>query len=199
MIFIGTPMYDKATAAYVHTMMRLVGKRIDLAYHAEVGDCMIEHARNTIVRRFLDSPADVLLFIDADQGASPDDLIRTTELARNVRGVVALPCPVRNRPNVWCVESSVDVGHIPDSGAEGISMMAVGTGIMAIHRSVFESLSVSRYRDDDGSDVGLYFCCEVVGGVFQGEDWTFCKKVREFGHPVLVVNPKFMKEKVTHG
>jgi hypothetical protein len=201
-IFIASPIYQGASPVFLDTLIRLtqvmVSQKIPHVFHFEVGDSNIDHARNTCAKRFTDAIApDVLLFIDSDMGANPHDLLKIVELARKKQCVVGLPCPVRNRPGVLCLESSLGLGVLPNSGDELIEVLATGTGIMAIPFTVL-NLPVPTYADDDGRMVWQYFACEVKDGKFRGEDWTFCQRVRESGKRVYVLNPNRMREKIKH-
>lgn len=67
-----------------------------------------------------------------------------------------------------------------DHWADVVQVDAVGTGFMAVHRSM---LTMMQYNYDAPQP---WFHEPVINGVHMGEDMGFCYRLREMGYPVLV-------------
>ena len=209
---LATPMYGgMCHAMYVTSILRLQEKCIALGVNFEhcfmVNESLIDRARNGLVHEFLaQSNQDYLIFIDGDIQFNPDDILTLLSLDKDV---IAIPCPKKGI-NWQAIIAAVKLGnedpaYLAKLGGEynfsapneeqalgqAIKVFEVVTGIMMIHRRVFdkmrEAFPQNTYKSDNprhfvigkGSNVHAYFKSEIVDGRHLSEDFYFCNKWRE--------------------
>lgn len=213
-IFIGTPMYGgMAKNNYVISLQNLVVK-LSQAGHTinttTVGnESLITRARNTIVHKFLKTDSDALLFIDADHGFNPDDVVRMIESGKDLIGA---PYPMKgiNWENVRIAAIAGKKNLEAYSGffamnllkgenqafdsQEPFKVQDVGTGMMFITRKVFEDMKpkCNTYKHNSVGDLGIefgeeiteYFYTKIENDILLSEDYAFCSLWRELGNDV---------------
>lgn len=166
-----------------------------------IGATQIVNSRNTIVQQFLANTdgAEWLVFLDDDQ-VYPLNLLEilAESIDRNDRRIVGIPVwrfasqdagPVRVTHNVFDLHESGAFVEWTDPLPENAVMQvaAVGTGCMAVHRSVFEEM-----RDHSKANgTGERWCWfrHVVyqpADLAEGEDLGFCRYALALGIPVWV-------------
>jgi hypothetical protein len=94
-LFVGTPMYEGLChgqfALASIELSRLCAKRgVEVNFCFSEGESLITRARNYLVDDFLASGATHLLFLDADLGFDPDDVLTLPALDKPIIGA---PCP----------------------------------------------------------------------------------------------------------
>jgi glycosyltransferase involved in cell wall biosynthesis len=171
-LFVGTPMYDgKCHSEYAFSLVQLTALctrlEIDLRLYFACHDALITKARDVTVDEFLKSGDDNLIFIDADIGFDPRDVIRLLAMQVQDEGgvfdIVAAPYPTK-RLSWDRVLSAAKSGVADDNPAllanyssaiavspafsssfpinEPVEVTQAGTGFMIIRRETFE-----RFRD----------------------------------------------------
>lgn len=206
-IMVGTPAYDQPVLDYTKSFLasaELFAKaNWELRACMIGGLCYVHTARNLIVDSFLHSDCDELIFIDADIGWQPEDLLELCRIERNVIGGVA---PYRSNDIGFPVIYKQDgEGHYTGSYLPGtdVCLLAVSilpTAMMRIQRGVFtklvekgEALKVLDSGKDRYAPSKIYrfFDFEVEHKVDEktgepyiveyGEDVTFCHKLARVG------------------
>jgi hypothetical protein len=162
------------------TMMSIVGGYarlmklgVKVAVTCVEGQAYIQHARNIIIKGFLESPATDLLFIDYDVGFEPDAMVRITQARRPF---VAGAYPLKTEQPEWHI--AFKKGGIVEPDAEGLLNPAeVMTGFLRLNRAVFEDFDCGDYLYE-GETFKEFFRCGPVNndGVFMGEDVDFCRR-----------------------
>ena len=184
---------------------------VGLTVHMRDGDALITRARANLVTLFLDDPAAThLLFIDADIGFTPDQVIRLIESGADV---VSGAYPIKrvnwdkakraieaDRPDV----ASASLDYVlelddPDqvSVVNGFTRVRyAGTGFLMIRRHVLEkmcqhpdyaSLQFSREHSWDAlagspNRFALFECLiDRKTGTYLSEDFAFCKRWTDIG------------------
>lgn len=159
----------------------------------------IATARNTIVRKFLETDAEWLWMLDTDMTFAPDTLERLMEVVDAAerpimgglcfggsRGGVVFPTLYRLRQpgaNQGPIEIIKDY---PDDTV--VKVDATGAACLLIHRSVFERIA-SLVRPDGARafpEPMVWFQETVYAGIDFGEDWTFCMRAQQTAIPVHV-------------
>ena len=160
----------------------------------------VDWARSQMATRCLNNTDYThLLFIDDDMACAADLPFRM--LIENL-DVVAVPYRRKQRAVKYNIRHGVRVEVIPGrphlAGVESIA-----TGMMLIKREVFEKLAdkVPEFLYTDKGEKGRLFFRhqvvedEMVGGVsYMGEDYYFCKIVRENGMKVWA----YVDEPIAH-
>jgi hypothetical protein len=212
-VFIATPMYGGMAAgtytmSLAHTPATFFKNGIGLFYSCVMNDSLVTRARNYLTFQFLHSPATHLMWIDADIGFDPADIVRMIradkdivcgiypkkeihwrEVARAAREGVP---PERLRD----YERSLVLNLIDDPpdrlNADGLLEIAnAGTGFMLIKRGVFEALfdDVPSYADGStpGIELKAFYAVSIdpdSGNSLLSEDYHFCRLARSRGFKV---------------
>jgi len=181
---VGNVNPGEVRAEFMHGMM-------DLVQNPTLGDCefqgyytkspsgpYLDVARNFVVQRFLETDADVLLFIDSDIEFSRESVEHVVEHCHpeTVNGgfyVSAFPGKgIRPVAFDWDENNILHPIEMPaDDGPYGADVDVVGTGFMAIHRDTLNAMiPIYGYPSP-------WFAEEVMHGSAMGEDVTFCQRV----------------------
>lgn len=182
-LFVATPMYGgQCYGIYAKSMMDLAvlctQYGVELKQYFLFGESLIQRGRNYCVQEFLDSGCTHMMFIDADIGFNPRDVIAMLALqdpdGNDEYDILAGPYPLKTIS--WeKIKVAVDKGHAdedpnklnnfvgsyvfnPAPGqtsfklSEPAEVMEAGTGFMMIRRQTFERFAdaypLQRYRPD---------------------------------------------------
>jgi hypothetical protein len=148
------------------------------------GDSLVTRARNKVVKKFLDTDGEYLLFIDSDIIFTQNDIIKLRNNNKNLCGGVYLK---KKLPY-----SAVCNRILGQEGSLNI-MAEIGTGFMMIHRDVFVAISQKYpehfYKNEGDEEQGLYydhFRVGVVENRYLSEDYYFCWLARQCGYDVYL-------------
>lgn len=220
-LFIGTPCFGgQVSTIYFASIFKLqIALRsypnVKMTVRFQDGDALITRARANLVSAFLDDPtATHLMFIDADIGFEPDQIIR---LLTSGGEVVAGAYPIK-RIDWQKIENAVTAGKPNIQSAalnyvvelENPDTMAVidgfararyaGTGFLMIRRSVLEKMcghykSLQFRREHSIKDslasspnrFALFECMiDLESGIYLSEDFSFCKRWTDIGGQIWV-------------
>ena len=221
-LMIATPMYGgMCTGHYVagllSTMSKMRSVGVQTFWAQIMNESLITRARNELVRQFMETDCDYLMFIDADIGFTGQDVAFLMAADRDIA------CGLYPKKEVdWAnVDKAAQdektglkdyagsfvfnmAGDSQESDEDGmIEVRHGGTGFMLIHRRVFEKLSAyvptyrpSTQRDENGEYrqplVHEFFATSIdEGGALLSEDYHFCELWRKHGGEVYA-NP-FLK------
>jgi hypothetical protein len=205
-IYIGTPMYGgNCTAGYASSILNL-SRILNFQHQFVTNESLITRARNMIAHCFLKSDCTYLFFIDADVAFDPQDVVKMFELNADVIGGL-YPKKYINWGRVHdAVKRGVPAeglgaaagdyyvrGDVVRGSPDPVEVVSVGTGLMLIHRRVFESLKPDTTSSLLGSvlvgqieaehrvhhffDTGV----DQKTGEFLSEDYAFCQRWRAKG------------------
>ena len=182
---------------------------IELIIHMREGDALITRARADLVALFLDDPAAThLLFVDADIGFEPDQVLRLIACGAEVAGGAY---PIKRidwdkahkvidarRPNTRSavldyVLEIEDPAHI--AVVNGFTRVRyAGTGFLMIRREALERMcrhyASLRFRREHSRDpltdspnrFALFECMiDPATGIYLSEDFSFCKRWTDMG------------------
>lgn len=184
-IFISIPCGDGTihapcvTALFEGTQM-LDAAGFNVTLSVEAGNCHVDDARNSQVREFLKSDATDMVFIDADVGFRPEDLLRLVSVDRDVVAGVypkkedTEDFPVRPIPGeLWAdADGLVEVEGVP-------------TGFLRMKRHVLETLrdKAVTFIGQSGDPVPYPVIFEriIAGDKRMSGDYAFCWKWRQAG------------------
>lgn len=213
-IMIATPMYGgMCTGTYVQgllfTMSKMREVGVNVSWCQITNESLITRARNELVRIFLDSPHDYLMFIDADIGFDGEAILQLMAADKDVA------CGIYPKKEVnWesvkraALDGKTDLhdhagafvfNMIGSSDAETdesgcFEVRHGGTGFMLIKRGVFEHLKphvptyrVSSFQDPETGEylkplTHEFFATSIdASGALLSEDYHFCELVRAHG------------------
>lgn len=166
------------------------------------GDSYIDRAKNSIVANFLESDCTDLLMIDSDMQWHPDAVGR---MLRHEQEIVGGFFPMKNNWGEFCGALLPDSqGNIPDistaielwDGACLFRAYLLPGGFLRLKRTILERFA-DYYADhvyidplaDPSKQERVYtefFACERNEYVRNGEDATFCRRVRDMGEALWV-------------
>lgn len=166
-IFVGTPCYGgMATGIYTQSTNALtemcVKYGIGLKYYLLYNESLVQRARNYVVDEFLRSDATHLMFIDADIGFDPNDVITLLAVLHSHEDADMVAGPYPKKTIAWeKVNEAVQKGKVQDDPNvlsnytadyvfnvkegidefrldEPVEVSEAGTGFLMIPRSAFE-------------------------------------------------------------
>lgn len=176
-IFVAIPARDgRITAAMA---MSLMGEYAD---DVEIQVCVsqiggVHFARDELVKNFLASNADRLVFVDEDVSWEPGGLIRIASHTVDLcGGAYRLKQEAEDYPVRW-----LDGAALPSEPL--MEVRALPGGFMSVSRAVFEKMLAAwpdRKYTNAGTDYHGFFCMPYGGG----EDIRFCADWRSLGGKV---------------
>lgn len=214
---VATPMYGgMGNTMYMSSMLQLQDqchkREIRMEHAFMMNESLIDRGRNGLVHQFLTvSKADYLLFIDADIQFRPEDIFAMMSYEKDL---ICAPYPKKhiNWPIIIeAVKSGIEdiptlerlVGEYVFTMLEAkqrveeiVKVSEAGTGLMLIHRSVFDKLKKAfpenYYVSDHSADLladrkvemHAYFRTGIFDNRYLSEDYYFCHKWREIGGDV---------------
>lgn len=206
------------TATYVQSIAALQASCYSRGYGFEIqlvcGISSIDHARNSLVSRFLgQTDCSHLFFVDDDMGFDVEAVVKMFSWADRA-DVVGVMCPKRRLDwsrikHIVLANPDIDPAHLanlsgnyegmfalPDNaptftvGREPTPVDAIGTGLMLISRACFERVrevaKLASYDAPEDSGLRCYSFFRSAPGI--GEDFAFCNLVRSHGGTVLGVS-----------
>jgi hypothetical protein len=197
-------------AASLFKLQKLVRKYsgFNFRVHFKDGDALITRARASLISQFLDDPAAThLLFIDADIGFEPEQVLRLIECGADMCAAVY---PIKRidwdkvrkaletgRPNPAAASLKyvfeVDDPNTVTAKNGFVKVRYAGTGFLMIRRQALERMCAHyprlRYRRDHSADAAiasdnrfaLFECMIADDGTYLSEDFAFCKRWIDMG------------------
>ena len=190
-VVIGTPsLHGDFCGSYVGSLMATVvalaqaGIGVDWAYLP--GCPVLSSARAELAARFLKSASTHLLFVDADHGWSPNDVLRL--LSHDASFVAATYA--RWQGGDFDIAGDLQM----DPNRPGVARIggAVGLGFALLTRGLFEQMARSyperRMREPgrEGRSLYNFFPITVENGEAFDEDYNFCNLWHTIGGEILV-------------
>jgi GT2 family glycosyltransferase len=212
-IRIATPMYGgNCKGIYVDSIIGLTFQLAQLGHQVSFSkiynESLITRARNNLAKEFLDSDADYLFFVDADEGFNVDDVVKMIESGKDLIGGVypmkninwenVRKAAIAGKENLSDYSGIFAMNFLPGETSirlnEPIEVSEVATGLMLISRKVFEkmephclkyAMNGSDAQFDFNNMVTEFFATSITPeGVLLSEDYHFCRKWREIGGQV---------------
>ena len=163
-IFIATPCYNSQVhAEMVQSLLQIQNVHFDWY---TTSSSILSFNRNKSVKKFLESGYEWLMFWDADisidstYGFYIQDMINFAY--KKECKIVGIPCRLKVKEEVY--NCQIEKENITELPIEPFKVRVIGTGIMLIHCSVFETLEAPWFQFVDTKE-GFY-----------PEDWNFCEK-----------------------
>jgi hypothetical protein len=174
---------DRMDSPFVHSLARLMGSRDVAPIFVRGGAGRLDNSRNEVVRVFLETSAQRLLWLDTDMVFHPEHYdalaARQHPIVSGLYFVDSLP------PRAAAANTATDGGirSISDwKDGELVGVDWCGSGFMLADRVVYEKLGKDCYRQD----------VVAPSGSLVGEDYAFCQRAREAGFEVVVDTSVFV-------
>jgi hypothetical protein len=170
------------------------------------GDALITRARASLVAQFLDDPAAThLLFIDADIGFEPQQVLRLIECGADMCAAVypikridwdrvkETVAAGRSQPAALKYVLEVDDPNAVTERAGFVKVRYAGTGFLMIRREALERMCAHypqlKFKRDHSIDAAtesdnrfaLFECMIGKDGTYLSEDFAFCKRWIDMG------------------
>jgi len=186
-IYIGIPIHGGAGGEFIgsllktHAALHMAGHDVEVDLHT--GCSVLPKARNEIVRRFVDSGFDKLVFIDSDMEWEVESFFKLIDSDHWLCGI-----DYRKKKD----EVSF-TGTLTGEEKEGwLRAFSVGTGLMCISQEVTRDMMQAypelRYVNEDGKVCFSLFDFCLHKGEYWGEDTTFCRRWVETGGEVAILS-----------
>lgn len=178
-IAIATPCQDQVHAGYTYDLARLVGHaartqpEVEITIHQNRGT-IIPQQRATLVMSAREAQASHILWIDSDMRFPPDALARL--LAHN-EPIVAANYTTRRKPYLPTAEHREHGYLFTPPATSGLAEVThCGMGLMLTAMEVFDKTPPPYFI------IGY----STADSEYYGEDFFFCRRVRESGFRVLI-------------
>jgi hypothetical protein len=212
-LVVATPCFGgQISVLYAASLLRLQKivrsyRDFNLKIQFKDGDALIPRARASLVAQFLDDPsATHLLFIDADIGFEPQQVLRLIECGADMCAAVY---PIKridwgkvketiaaDRPHPEAAYSYVfevdDPGAVTQQGGF-VKVRYAGTGFLMIRREAVERMCAHypqlKFKRDHSLDASsasdnryaLFDTMIDADGTYLSEDFAFCKRWTDMG------------------
>jgi hypothetical protein len=205
-VMVGTPCYDgKIAAHYADSMLnsvilgskeKIIIRPVYLPHQA-----VIQYARNELLKLFLESEFDELVFIDSDQSWKAEDLIKLINSNKDFIGAPVIRKAEQEMYNVKCVDNPLEID------SDGLMLVdAVGTGMLKLSRNCVQKVwDISKEYTMDFQKNSHKMAFEIGindKGQTVSEDNMFCFKWQELGGKVYVdtsIDPYHIGDKIWKG
>ncbi len=185
-VFVAIPAYDRKICCETATAL-LSEQAVANAAGIEMqvcflpGSCYVDKARNQLVREFLESDADRLVFIDADVAWEPGALLKiATAKPDFVGGCYRHKRDEETYPIEWIAERD-ELWSDEETGL--IEVSALPGGFLSLSRDVFTKLR-EAHPDRAYAHEGHVFHAYFHQPIGWGEDGRFCAEGRAIGGEV---------------
>ena len=199
-VFFAVPAYRDISPYHYASMLKTKSLLDSLGIRHDLGlicGIPVTDARNVLANRLLETNFSDLLFIDADEGWEPWDVVRLLATCLPFVGAVGRkksPAPDSDLGS-WCFLPLDNGGTVPITAAGMVEVDAVGTGMLLVNRGVFEEMREAHpewARDGIGASGNEafteFFACDLddTGTRRTGEDISFCRRWRALGGTVFI-------------
>lgn len=183
LVCVGIPTIDgKLHANLVDSLLAdtLLGDRQGVHYlvKSEMGCSLIGAARNMLVKWFMGTTADAMIFVDSDISWTGGDL---TKLAKRPEDVVGGTYRAKQD------DVKFHVRGVPEPVGDLLKVDGLPGGFIKITRNAIERMTNAEpYETDQGEAMRNWFPTHVVDGSLWGEDYGFCRLWRDTGGEVFL-------------
>jgi hypothetical protein len=152
------------------------------------GEALVQNARNALVHEALESDADQIFWVDADQEWLPEQFLRLLEHPVDVVGATY---PKKQDKEQYTFRAE----EVVKQQLGLLAVQACGTGFLRVSRRALQKVwdsSVPYYASpkNEGPQFRMCFDVQVVEGFLLGEDLYFCAALEDAGYQVWM-DPSF--------
>ncbi len=172
--------------ALVETVTALCQHGIPFEVQMVVGSSIIEVARSKVADVYLKGKMSRLMMLDSDQTWEAKDVLRMLALSTKMPVVVGA-YPAKKDPPTFLL--SPEEGEVLSNEWGCLPIKGIGLGFTIVRREVMEDLAALAPKvtfPESPEPVAHIFRCDIVDGVFRGEDMAFFADIRALGHTVYM-------------
>jgi hypothetical protein len=186
--FLAVAAYEGISAPFVSSLFASVERlphRLDLEIFS--GNCHVDDSRNRLVRDFLETDCEQLIFLDVDVFWHENEL---RKLIEHHADIVAGIYPLKSAEEDYPVAPLPGERRANDYGL--VEVAGVPTGFLKIRRHVLETLypTVPQHRSKEDTYgrklIPVLFERSLNGISRRGGDYEFCRKARAAGFRIYV-------------
>lgn len=197
-VFIASPAFDgkvnvQFAIALADTNLYLTANKVPTQFHISVTGSLLVAERNRILKAFMESDCTHILCVDSDIGW-PAEAVGML-LQHNVDFVAGI-YPARGLNKTFLFRPAYNENHsiAMNESKTLLKMNFIPAGFMLIKRCVIETMQKKypelyfepkneQFKHESGF---AFFNTEIFEGEFWGEDFVFCKRVRDAGFDIWV-------------
>lgn len=194
-IFIASPAFDgkvnvQFAVALAQTTIECATNGVGIQYQLNTSGSLLCAERNRLIQAFLESNSTHVLFIDSDLGWPARAVLAL--LAKNVPFVAGVYPTRREHQFLFRPCTKEDGSLVVDCEKNLLKMEYIPAGFMLIQRNVIETLIEKNPhlkfvpKDEKAPSGYALFNTELWEGEFWGEDYVFCRHVRNAGYDIWV-------------
>ena len=173
-LFVGIPNRGEIRVELLHCLLRWIkDPRIELFIFAPSQSQPISSLHNLIAKKFMESNFEWLLLVNSDVAPPPN----ITEILFSDLDVVGVPVPIHRDGDVLVMALKEEDGGfavVKDLSGGFVEVDVVSLDCLFVRRRVFEKLEKPYFRS----------VCDEEGLLEVGEDFDFCRRVREAGFKI---------------
>jgi hypothetical protein len=206
-VTIGTPAYGgQVTSGFATELAASVS--LFQSYNMELhcilltGHSVIQMARNRVLREFLKTDSEMLVWIDSDISWNPMDLLKLCLHDEEVVGATY------RKKVATTTEFTVQLkrGNLDPDKRGLLEVDRIGTGFLRVTRKALEDLTKDcnhldlhnkanethtiggsgKYQDSQTDYIHNVFEVGIYKGEFLSEDFIFCEKLKEKGYKIMM-------------
>lgn len=186
-VLFATPAYSGLGVGYftslTETRAILKAHGIESGVSFIEGDALIGRARNSLVRQFLDTDFTHLFFIDSDLEWDPVAPLKMVSAGKSM--VMGL-YPLKEDAEAYHISFETDLYGNAEMINGLLPVKHGGAGFLYIKREAIERM-IEKYPEThykgagyfEGRDLYNLFSCEVIDGLYYGEDTSFCERWKQ--------------------
>lgn len=179
-ICIGMPIYDgkvfaDCVTSIVSNCLYLIPRGHTVALNTLTGCCYLDRARNEVVDKFLKSDYEWLIFVDADLAFEQRAIDKLMSIKKDL---VFAAYPMKGQQR-WTIRPVGDKDGMVTIKTDGTMLCEIApTGLMKIHRRVFENMQRKHPEWLLPGDPFPFFATGKITreNEWEGEDVVFCRR-----------------------
>lgn len=192
-VAIGTPCYDGKVDLRYHnsflaTAIAFMEHGIQFQILPIPNESLVMRARNQIVKRFIESGCDYLLWIDSDMGWRAESAIRLLAFGYDLSGVAG---PRKADELSFCT-NLIGPPILMDQKTGFLKAQEIGCGFTLVSRKCIDKMMKKYAKKLTYHDLGMdedfvaLYDTSLKDGKFWSEDYTFCHRWTAIGGEVWV-------------
>jgi hypothetical protein len=178
-IVVATPMMDMCHTAFCTSLVAMVAHTMLQSYgmvlsFLQYGTSILPFSRQLLASRALELGATHILWIDSDMEFEPTLML---DLAKHEVPIVAANCLARRSPHYSTARNEAGEQIFTDADSTGLQQVdKIGFGVMLHETALLRRIEPPWFNFEWIPEKGIY----------RGEDFAFCEKMKAAGIPIYI-------------